>query len=174
MKTESIYSKIFICSYFIIILFFDKSIFSESTKTDFTIYLKNYLRELHDSHDMYEEDLVLQEVYSIGDDLYKKIIEMVALFYCKNFISDADLLFDKMLIDISKDALKIIKLIAKYIPLLCKNKKIPLFVKVKKIIIASCVVGVLIELLKWFTEQKLVYNQYKEIIKNDIVSTAQK
>ena len=171
MKTKNIFSKIFIYVSIIIALFFNKIIFSEEINIDFKIYLNKSLNKLHNGQDMYEEDKVLQEIYIVGDSLYKKIIEMVALYYCKNLISEADLLFDKMLISISEDSLQIVKLFSKYIPLLCKNKKITLIVKIKKIMIVSCVFGVLIELLKWLGSQKLADNNYKEIIKNDIVST---
>ena len=87
--------------------------------------LKASLQTMYNYQDKYAEDKVLQEVYIVRDALYKKIVELAVLYYCKQMIVDADILYEKMLIDMSKDVLRIVKLLAQYLPLLYKNKKIP-------------------------------------------------
>ena len=165
MRFKINFLKIFICIFSISVFSFDKKIFVKPNNINLLFKLKNSLNELH-HNDVFDEDIVLKDVYNRCDNLYKKIIEIIVVYYCKNLFLDADPLFDKMLIDISKDAFKIVVLISKYIPLLLKNKKVSLVVKIKKLIIAGFVVSVLIEWLTLFSKKVLKYNN-KEIIETN-------
>lgn len=101
--------------------------------------LQSSLLIMNNEQDQYQEDKVMQEMYVLSETIYKKIVECVALYCCDWMIVDAKILYDKMLLDICRDVLALIKLLTIYIPLVCKNKKIPLGLKIKKLSIASSV-----------------------------------
>lgn len=129
---------------FLLVIFYTflgcKDLFGQKGEVAYSCAMfKKSLQAMQDVRDMYEEDKVLQEIYDIGSHIYKNMVELVALYYCKNMIVDAQILYDKILIDTCKDALTMIKLLALYTPLLCKNTKIAWKKKVQKLTVVGCV-----------------------------------
>lgn len=124
-----------------------------------TKILKSSLLVMNNEQDQYQEDKVMQEMYVLSEAIYKKIVECVALYCCDWMIVDAKILYDKMLLDICRDALVLIKLLAIYIPLVCKNKKIPLGLKIKKLSIASSIMIISFALIHKYYNNKVLPSQ---------------
>lgn len=130
----------------------------------FKIYtLKTSVKKLLDET-QHDEDYILQEIYFTSKDVYKKVVEIVALHYC-GVITGSEILYERIIFEMGRDVLHIIKLLATYIPTLWSNQKISRKVKYKKIFYATCVLGMLI----WWIKN-LYYYQYESQIryKNDL------
>lgn len=121
--------------------------------------LKSSLLIMNNEHDQCPEDKVMQEMYVLSETIYKKIVECVALYCCGWMIVDAKIVYDKMLLDICRDVLTLIKLLAIYIPLVCKNKKIPLSLKIKKLGIASSVMIISVAWIHKYYNNKVMLSK---------------
>lgn len=148
----------------ILAMFLSVRLIAEPKNVIFTQRDKDSINNFYLSQDMYEEDKILQEIYITGGSLYKKLIEVVALYYCANIIVDADIMYEKIGVDVSKDLLRIIVLLGRYIPALCKNKKIKLFLKIKKLTAATSFLMATIMIVKKLQNQKILLSKKQKNI----------
>lgn len=132
------------CARIIFFLFLCCKLSGEENQPDFfCLNVKKPSPVIYGTYDMYEEDKVLKEAYELGGEVYKKIIELAVLYYCKDIMLETEILYDKILKDTYKDIVTMIKCLALYIPLVCKNKKISRKVKAVKLACAGCAITVL-------------------------------
>jgi len=106
--------------------------------------------EIVEEENLFDDDKILREIFIVGTDIYHKIIELVALYYFAEFGVEIEALYDQSLFDISKKVLQLIYLLSKYVPLVCKNKQISVFIKVKKLSYVGSVLFVSVLWLKAF------------------------
>lgn len=126
-------------------------------------YFYSYLKEtssVNDQrHDAHDEDKALKEVYELGCVVYKNIVELVVLYYCKDMILDAHILYDKILIDTCNDVLRMAKLLALYVPLVYKNKKTSKKAKFFKLASVGCVITILLSSLHVISRDQILKKQ---------------
>lgn len=108
--------------------------------------IKTSAQSLYALQDISEHDQLLQEIYQVRDLLYKKIILFVVLYYCESSIVGGDVLYNEISAQISSNALRMIKLLAQYLPALWKDTKVPWATKMRHIIAIG---SVMVLLAKW-------------------------
>lgn len=162
----------------IIGIFFCGQLFGHEKAYDYfyTTFKKNFPAE-HDVRDKQSEDEALREAYELGCVIYKNLVELVVLYYCKDMIADAQVLYDKVLMETCKDAFGMIKCLALYIPLVCKNKKTSKKVKALKLAGVGCVMTALISSLRaicsdQFSQKNKKIDLSEKNLKNKIMKRA--
>lgn len=137
------------------VFFCDQLLGHEKTYDSMYASLKNSPPlEQYDS-DKDDEDEALKEAYVLASGIYKNLVELVVLYYCKDMVVDAQFLYDKILMETCKDAFSMIKCLALYIPLICKNKKTSKKAKVLKLAGVGCVMTVLVSSLHTFCAEQI-------------------
>lgn len=107
-----------------------------------SLKVKSFLPNLLDLADKNDEDEVLKELFVAGSSFYQGVIEVVALYYCAEIVVEVEVLYDQKLFEISKDALRIMRLLSLYVPLLCNNEKTSILTKSRKLALVGCVMTV--------------------------------
>lgn len=156
MKINKVILKKIAWSSFIITIFSCSLLFAKVNNKLFRQCYKKPLNDPYSFQDKHKEDIIIQEIYSVSASLYAKLIEVAALYYCQNIIVDADVRYEKIVVDISQDLFRIIVLFGKYIPALYKNKKISLIVKIKKLTVATSILMTTMMILKKLRNKKIL------------------
>lgn len=110
----------------------------------------------------------LAEICESVELLYKKIVEGIAIYYCGSNMYGMQYAYEHMVVDVSYDILKLVKLIIIYLPKLYNSKNISRFEKIKQsILIASFITVVVICIKKYKSNEHSTdkYNQRYEDFK---------
>ena len=107
------------------------------------------------------EDEALKEIWTLGNNIYKKTVEFVALYYCKQMFIQGDLLYNQMILDISRDAFCLLKLLALYVPMIYNNPTISSFAKMRKLSLAASVALICVLWIKTYYQDRLVKESVK-------------
>ena len=95
-----------------------------------------------------EEEKLLKDLWDILGRFYKKIIEVMALYW-SGYYPDSYKLYDQILIEIGRDLIHLGKILAWYLPMLINNPHISWRVKVKK---CAYVSSALVVVTLWMKE----------------------
>lgn len=106
-----------------------------------------------------DEDKILEDVYRSSGRLYQKLVELAALYYC----GGSKVLQDRIVMELGKDMVLIVKSLALYIPVLLKNPKVSKKTKLKKSVYVVGAMTVLGFLIKEF------YEGYQGFGKNNMI-----
>lgn len=139
----------------IAILFFPKQIHTQNDPfMNLSVQLREFLNE--SKSEQTDEDKLFDEVYTLVGQLYKKLVEITALYYSGYSYDDEKIFHERLIFEVGKNLVLIIKALALYIPTLLKNQKISWKIKAKKsLLIAS----IIIFCMFWVNEY---YRDYKE------------
>lgn len=99
------------------------------------IFLKNYLREIYHNYEKTDEQIedekLLQELWHVADDFYKKIITLTALYFSGALIT-TDQLQTQIMYELGKHVLYLGQIFALYLPKLLYNPHISWRIKAKR------------------------------------------
>lgn len=115
-----------------------------------------------------EDEKLLQELWSVTSDFYKKIIETTVLYFSGILIS-ADQFHKQLLLETSKHMIYASQIIAKYLPQLLQNPKISWKIKAKRCVYLS---GLLIMIIIAMQEYRQTYiNNMQNLMRTNIDTT---
>ena len=104
--------------------------------------------------DQEEDDQLYTELSLVVSDLYKKLVEITALYFIGNSYSSAKILHERLFFEIGKDVITIVKIFALYLPTMLSSKELSWKTKVKK---CSYIVVTVTVLVLWIKEYYTSY-----------------
>ena len=90
-----------------------------------------------------EDEKLLQELWSVTSDFYKKIIETTVLYF-SGILMSSDQFHKQIILETSKHVLYASQIVAKYLPKLLHNPKISWKIKIKRCFYISGILAIII------------------------------
>lgn len=104
--------------------------------------------------DKEEDDVLYAELSLVVSDLYKKLVEITALYFIGSSYSSAKILHERLFFEIGKDVITIVKIFALYLPTMLSSKELSWKTKVKK---SSYIFATVTILVLWIKEYYTSY-----------------
>lgn len=101
-----------------------------------------------------EDEKLLQELWLVTSDFYKKIIETMVLYF-SGMLLNSDQFHKQLILETSKHALYASQIIAQYLPKLLQNPKISWKEKVKRCAYVTSFLVIVLLCLKEFCKQNV-------------------